>query len=73
MQAADEFEKQLPALKLGIEKADPEALRALGRFLALRERALLANPVLDFEDLLLVRRREDNLALPQNWQGEFPA
>ena len=36
---------------------------------ALRREALLANPLLDFDKLLLVRRREDQMGLPQNWQG----
>lgn len=36
---------------------------------ALRQEALLANPLLDFDRLLLVRRDEKHLGLPQNWQG----
>ena len=36
---------------------------------ALRREALLANPLLDFDKLLLVRRREGQMGLPQNWQG----
>lgn len=35
----------------------------------LQREALLANPLLDFEELLLVRRREDQLGLPANWQS----
>ncbi len=35
----------------------------------LRYQALLANPLLDFEKLLLVRRGATRLGLPQNWQG----
>ncbi|MCB1126028.1 MAG: hypothetical protein KDM81_06005, partial [Verrucomicrobiae bacterium] len=35
---------------------------------ALRREALLANPLLDFDRLLLIKRRGD-LGLPQNWQG----
>lgn len=37
-------------------------------FEALRTESLLANPLLDFESLLLIKRR-GSLALPQNWQG----
>ncbi len=37
-------------------------------FEALRQEALLANPLLDFDKLLVIKRR-GNLALPQNWQG----
>ena len=36
---------------------------------ALQRQALLANPLLDFEQILVVRRSERNLGLPQNWQG----
>jgi len=32
--------------------------------------ALLANPLLDFDRLLIVRRGANNLALPQNWQQQ---
>jgi len=34
----------------------------------LRTEALLANPLVDFDRLLLIKRR-GNLGLPQNWQG----
>ena len=36
---------------------------------ALQREALLANPLLDFEQLLLVRRRANRLGLPANWQS----
>ncbi|MCF7733791.1 MAG: SUMF1/EgtB/PvdO family nonheme iron enzyme [Akkermansiaceae bacterium] len=36
---------------------------------SLRSEALLANPLLDFERLLLVERDAGNLGLPQNWEG----
>lgn len=35
----------------------------------LRQDALLANPLLDFERLLLVERDANRLGLPQNWEG----
>ncbi len=44
--------------------------------LALRQQALLANPLLDFEKLMLVKRADPansqggGLGLPQNWQGD---
>ncbi len=40
-----------------------------GRLQALEREALLANPLLDFDRLLLVKRSEKNLGLPRNWQG----
>jgi hypothetical protein len=52
-----------------------EFLEALARiktdaeFQTLQRKALLANPLLDFDRLLVVRRGENKLGLPQNWQG----
>ncbi len=36
---------------------------------SLKRQALLANPLLSFDKLLVVRRSARNLALPANWQG----
>ena len=38
-------------------------------FEKLRAEALLANPLLDFDRLLLVKRRLDRLGLPANWES----
>lgn len=35
----------------------------------LRSEALLANPLLDFDRLLLIERNANQLGLPQNWEG----
>jgi formylglycine-generating enzyme required for sulfatase activity len=63
------FEKELPALAKGLEDCDRGALATFARLVAFRQKALLANPLLDFGQVLLIKRRENNLALPQNWQG----
>lgn len=52
--------------ELAAEPASPSRDEALHR---LQREALLANPLLDFEQLLLVRRKANNLALPANWQS----
>ncbi|MBI2301335.1 MAG: SUMF1/EgtB/PvdO family nonheme iron enzyme [Armatimonadetes bacterium] len=76
---ADEYLRRLEALKGGADSAvtlvsggDPAALpaarRAVDELTALRREALLANPLLDFDRLLTVRRR-GFVGLPQNWQG----
>ena len=52
-----EFEKDLPSLAEGLENRDPDALDRFSRLVALREKALLSNPLLDFEQILLVKRR----------------
>jgi len=36
---------------------------------ALRREALLTNPLLDFDQLLVVRRSAQQMGLPANWQG----
>ncbi len=50
--------------------AAPEAYQSFEeRFVALQREALLANPLLDFEGLLMIRRRADRLGLPMNYHG----
>mgnify|MGYP006288177643 CR=1 FL=1 len=46
-------------------------LKATQDLLTLRREALLANPLLDFDRLMFVRRNANSrkLGLPQNWQG----
>ena len=63
------FEKDLPGWSKAIESGDKAALEKVARFHQLEREALLANPLLDFEQILLVKRRDNNLGLPQNWQG----
>lgn len=41
----------------------------IARFEALQREALLANPLLDFDRLLMIRRRADHLGLPMNYHG----
>ncbi len=36
---------------------------------SLRREALLSNPLIDFEKMLVVRRKSNNIGLPANWQG----
>jgi len=43
--------------------------RIAHQFAELKQEALLANPLLDFDRLLLVKRGAGNLGLPANWQG----
>ncbi len=57
--------KRLERLRTARDK-DPEIDR---EFAALRREALLANPLLDFDRLLLIKRNERKLGLPQNWDS----
>ena len=52
--------------KIEAEVATPENANALAD---LQRDAMLANPLLDFEKLLLIKRGAGNLGLPQNWQA----
>lgn len=63
-----EFLKRLGEIEkaAAANPADPKAAEA---FHALRAEAMLANPLLDFGKILLVKRKEGKLGLPQNWQG----
>ena len=66
----DAFEKHLPDLQEGVVANEPAAYEQLRKLLALQREALLSNPLLDFDRLLLVRRAAvGKMGLPQNWQG----
>ena len=56
----------LKRLEAGEMPAEAEAHALLQRVRS----ALLANPLLDVDQLLIVRRGANNLALPQNWQQQ---
>jgi formylglycine-generating enzyme required for sulfatase activity len=61
----------LAALKAGVKAGKADALAAAESWLALQTEALLANPLLDFDRLLLVRRsaKAPRLGLPANWES----
>ncbi|MFW5693253.1 MAG: hypothetical protein ACOCWL_03465, partial [Thermoguttaceae bacterium] len=70
-----ELETQLVDLEWALARGERGADRRIPALLAtaesLRRDALLGNPLLDFQKLLLVKRSADSpkLGLPQNWQG----
>jgi formylglycine-generating enzyme required for sulfatase activity len=65
---AQEFRERLATLEKDLA-ANPPPAGAVEKFQKLRAEALLANPLLDFNRLLLIKRSPKNLGLPQNWQG----
>jgi len=65
----DACEKQVPEIQQALVRGSDDARKPVDAILALQREALLANPPMDIDRLLLVKRREDNLGLPQNWQG----
>ena len=74
----EEYLKRLKSLKAAheaaaAEKSDAEKRKRLeavaAQFRQLRTEALTANPLLDFDRLLLVQRGVGNLGLPLNWES----
>jgi len=69
----DELEHRVSDLESALARGDEPATDAAASIVRdadkLRQDALLANPLLSFDQLLLVRRKADRLGLPQNWQG----
>ncbi len=67
----DALERQAVGLADAIGKGDKAATKKLAdlgdALSALRSEALLANPLIDFDKLLLVKRGAGKLGLPQNW------
>jgi formylglycine-generating enzyme required for sulfatase activity len=54
----------------GNDPAAQEKVSAIeADFAALKREALMANPLLDFDRLIVVKRGTRQLGLPQNWQG----
>ncbi len=66
-----DFEKQLPEIIKGVAAGQGDAAEQAASLLAFRQEVLLANPLLDFDKLLVVKRSSKgrSLGLPQNWQG----
>ena len=65
------IESQFPALNEAVDRGAREALAHAEEVLTLQRDALLANPLLDFERLLVVKRCESSpsLGLPANFNG----
>lgn len=67
----DAIALRLDAVREAAVRGDGNALREAAEILALQRAALLENPLLSFESVLVVRRsdRSPALGLPHNWQG----
>jgi formylglycine-generating enzyme required for sulfatase activity len=62
--------KESEAVWAGGDQAAKQRIAEIAdKFAALQRDALLGNPLLDFDRLLLVKRSAGNLGLPQNWQA----
>ncbi|MEI7902500.1 MAG: hypothetical protein WCK89_19800, partial [bacterium] len=63
----DALEKKIDELRLALDRGELTDMKLLSDVLSLQRDALLANPLLNYERLLLVKRNQPGL--PQNWQG----
>ena len=71
LQRLGEIEGRVPEIQSGLAACNDNALAAAQELVALQRDALLANPLLDFDKLLVVRRSttSPSLGLVQNWQS----
>jgi formylglycine-generating enzyme required for sulfatase activity len=71
LERVDALDDRLPEIAAGLARCDEAAAAAAREVLAFQRDALLANPLLDFDNLLLVKRgvKSPNLGLVQNWQS----
>ncbi len=61
--------KRIKEIETALDGGGTDKIRAMAEELVdFRREALLANPLLDFDKLLVIKRRGD-LGLPQNWVG----
>ena len=67
--ALAEFIRKKDVVLTALNKGDAAAAAEAARLAAGVRTALLANPLLAFDRLLLVKREASHLGLPQNWQG----
>ena len=67
----DEVARDIAQVRAGLAAGNPEAVRTSQSLLEMARVTLMANPLLDFDQLLLLRRSADSpeLGLPANWQG----
>ena len=67
LKEAATWEKALPDILSDLSNGDEAALKRGEALLAFQRKALLSNPLLDFDKLLFVRRGLGNLGLVNNW------
>lgn len=67
--ALHEARAQAAGVRDAASKGDARAAQTLKAWEALAREALLANPLLDFDALLVIKRAEKQLGLPQNWES----
>jgi formylglycine-generating enzyme required for sulfatase activity len=69
LQRLDGYAQTLPDIKASLDRGEIAHVAKIGEIIAFQREPLQANPLLDFEKLLVVKRKANRLGLPQNWQG----
>ncbi|MBE0534438.1 MAG: SUMF1/EgtB/PvdO family nonheme iron enzyme [Phycisphaerae bacterium] len=65
----ERFLSRLEKVERALGEGAAGDIAVVNEAVALQREALLANPAIDFEKLLVIRRKADRIGLPQNWQG----
>ncbi len=68
LRSAERFEQRLPEIREGLRRRDQAAVEQVRQIIALEQKALLANPLLDFDRLLLIKRKP--LSDPRRAKGD---
>jgi formylglycine-generating enzyme required for sulfatase activity len=68
LRALDVYEQYLPGIQDALRRKDENALRQAEEIIAFRRQALLSNPLLDFDTLLLIKRKP--LGDPRRARGD---
>ncbi len=63
------FKNVFATVKAGLEKNDKASYLKAKEMLELQHKALLENPEINFDEVLLVKRHSSNYGLTWNWQG----
>ena len=68
-----QYEQRVADIERALAARDKGAMGDVGKLvdeiLSFRREALLDNPLIDFNRLMMIRRKANNLGLPANWQG----
>ncbi|MFA7693079.1 MAG: SUMF1/EgtB/PvdO family nonheme iron enzyme [Candidatus Hydrogenedentales bacterium] len=69
LQQLDTIERLFQEIREEGRESTLEMKEAVDALVRLHREALLANPLLDFDQVMLIRRSVNRAGLPQNWQG----
>ena len=68
LRAIDEWERRVPEISSNLDRGDRAAAKEVDKIVALQREALLSNPLLDFDKMLLIKRKP--LGDPRRSKGD---